>query len=406
MRKTNGVSDRLKRTFLIALLILVASCSGSSDEDADGDSPDGDTPSDGDGYEGPIMHLSTIHVYSDWTPYLYASQDLGEHFATYPGERMVTEYDGWWVTYEVDRGPTGQLTFLFNNGAPEENAANWIRPYGQEDCATCYFATSEDEVWVLDGRVYAQKPEDPIDGDSDAPDGDAETDADGDVDAPDGDAETDADGDVEIDEDTPSLSYTVNFWSGWSQPYIHYSLDGNTGSPSQWTSLPGQAMTPVRAGWWRAAVAVPAPYDLVFLFNDGADDWHKPFGCTGEACHFQTAASTVWVRNGFLYTSEPAYKTYTVHFLSGWTQSYMHYSFDGNTGNPSLWTTPPGTAMNAEGDSRWGLQVDIEATYDLVFLFTDGADGWHHPEGCGDCNFQTALSEFWVQDGQILEQAP
>ncbi len=91
--------------------------------------------------------------------------------------------------------------------------------------------------------------------------------------------------------------------------------------------------------------------------------------------------------------------TYTIHFNSGWTQPYLHYSLDGDENGS--WTTTPGLAMTSEISEWWVIQVDLPEAADLVFLFNDGADQWHHPFGNPTGNFVTSDLEVWVKDGEM-----
>ncbi len=92
--------------------------------------------------------------------------------------------------------------------------------------------------------------------------------------------------------------------------------------------------------------------------------------------------------------------TYRVHYFSGWTPPYMHYSPDLGT----TWTDLPGAAMTAEGNGWWFKDVYSSLVLPLTFVFNDGADNWDNPPGGG--NYTTLDPEVWVKDGVIYTSMP
>ncbi len=263
--------------------------------------------------------------------------------------------------------------------------------------------------------------------DGDTPDGDA---SDGDVadgDMIDGDA---PDGDMELS----FATYRIHYYSGWTQPYLYHSMDGDTGSPSIWTAFPGVTMQSESTSlWWMVDVEIPEPYSLVFLFNDGNGtsvedsnvDWHHPYEC--PTCNFETESLEVWIKDGLMtdyppvepdgdldvveIEPEPTGSDYRVHLYSGWTEAYLYHSYDGNT-SQDPWTPFPGVSMTFENrDQWWVTDVHLEDEAALVFVFNNG-DGvnaadpnvqWHQPYGCSSCNFSTTAAEVWVKDGILTE---
>jgi len=68
---------------------------------------------------------------------------------------MTFENDDLWWRIQVDLAPSYDLVFVFNNGAANQQDADWHNPFGNP---TGNFITSDTEVWVKDGYMTTSKP--------------------------------------------------------------------------------------------------------------------------------------------------------------------------------------------------------------------------------------------------------
>jgi hypothetical protein len=60
---------------------------------------------------------------------------------------------GNWFKYTHNGAWTGTVTFVFNNGNPVDNNADWGKACGSKD-----FVSTDKEFWVVKGLVFSYLP--------------------------------------------------------------------------------------------------------------------------------------------------------------------------------------------------------------------------------------------------------
>ena len=95
--------------------------------------------------------IYTIYLDTLWSEaYLYYLMDDGQ-WSTFPGRAMADVAS--WMKVQVGHDKSeSDLSFLFNNGVDQ-----WHNPSG---CSGegCNFSTSDLDVWIRDGVLYADEP--------------------------------------------------------------------------------------------------------------------------------------------------------------------------------------------------------------------------------------------------------
>lgn len=453
--------------FALALAACGSATSNEPLEPSDGDNENAIEDADtGEREADAAATTLTVHAYSDFQPYLYYSQDGALTWVTYPGLKMGDEGTGWYVAAKVDCGKSGELHFVFNDGAGTQSAARWIKPKGRENEKDAHFIVAAGEVWVKGGELYVQSPD--LDGDTtesvegetadgeipetevtDGDSGESETTVESDTtdhdttdndttdtldttdttDSPDADttdgdttdtepvdadtsdpdlAEPDSVENVETDLDVeqPPVQYafTVHLYSSWTSAKLRYQVDPD-GTNAE------LGMVRDNKGWLTATAYIS--WSDTLHFNPVG-----PNGVivtpTGSSAPFQTKAAEVWIADGgALETSEPEVASYTVHFYSAdWYQPYLYYSPDGSG---TKWTPDGGEAMVVESTNWFKLSVALPKGTHLFFLFNNGANlndsqNWYHPYGHPNDNFSsesvTDAREMWVKGGLLTNSPP
>lgn len=459
------------RLFLLALFALFLAACGSAGStppidvsDGDGTEYEADTTDhaetqDGDASELPEQEADTangkvtVHVYSDFQTYLYYSQDTGVTWVTYPGNKMGDEGTGWYVALNIPTGASGELHFVFNDGATNQSDARWIKPKGQEDDKDAHFIVAAGEYWIKDGELSTNKPD--VDGDgaetveseTDAADNDSVLDGDtadndtADNDVPDGDttdsdsADNDTADNDTTDNDTTDSDTTDNDTtdndstdsdSADGDSTDNDSADNDTAEAEQDEAIesdPDVEQPPTQypftihlysswaASWLRYRVDSDGTDaeqqmqrdDKGWLSTTAYINWSDTLWFTmidkkggivtpiGSTGPFSTKISEVWIMGGMLYDTAPEVASYTVHLFTDWFQPYLFYSSDGD-GN--AWTADGGEMMNIESEKWWRLSVAVPKGKPLIFLFNNGgnlndASNWYHPYGQPGANFST-----------------
>ncbi len=396
MRNTHSIFTWSLLVFVL-LSIGLAGCGGEDDPIADGDwesSSDGDEDTDSndwipDGDTAITTRSITVHLFATDQPYLYYSGNSGQSWSPYPGTAMDDEDDGWWVAANIIRNEPGQLYFLFNDGAAQQDAAQWLKPKGEENCDTCQFRTSLLEVWVKDGLMYDTDPDTPTDGD--ASDGDQ---IDGDTidgDAIDGDS---TDGDV-VDGDTIDGDITDGD-----------VVDGDVvdGDVADGDIVDGDITDGdvVDGDVVDGDVVDGDITDGDIIDGDIVDgdviDGDLADGDVTDGDVIDGDSVDGDLTDGDIETAP----TYRVHYYTGWIPPYIHYSYDAGT----TWTTVPGEAMSLESGQWWVKDIDINPAYPLYFVFNDGGSNWDNPNLDPSQNYETSAGECWVKDGVVYTDGP
>ncbi len=93
----------------------------------------------------------------------------------------------------------------------------------------------------------------------------------------------------------PAQAATVHYFTGWSDPHVHFQAGGS------WTRSPGVRMMPEGGGWYVADTGAGVLREHVF--TDGRGRWdHAPGGANYRA---PAGAAEIWVRGGRVTLAPP-----------------------------------------------------------------------------------------------------
>ena len=171
--------------------------------------------------------------------------------------------------------------------------------------------------------------------------------------------------------------------SGASAVNVHHGYNG-----SNWTDVPGDAMT-LNGTHWDCTFAVPSSAsDLVMCFNDGSvwdnhDGNNWTFSVTGTTTPVVPFSGTAAVD----YATEAAQSPLTVYYnpagrvLAGASSVYVHYGI-ADTNGIQTWTVAPGAAMSSrEGGLYFAATfTPPPGSASLTVCFNNGTDTWDNNE--------------------------
>ena len=180
-------------------------------------------------------------------------------------------------------------------------------------------------------------------------------------------------------------SVTVSYYpsgrplSGASAINVHHGFNG-----SNWTDVPGDAMT-LNGSHWDCTFAVPSSAsNLVMCFNDGSawdnhDGNNWTFSVTGTTVPVVPFTGTANVA----YASDGTQVPLTVYYnpagcdLAGASAVYVHYGLTDTDGN-TVWTVAPGAAMSSrEGGLYFAATfTPPPGSKTLTVCFNDGVSTW------------------------------
>ena len=180
-------------------------------------------------------------------------------------------------------------------------------------------------------------------------------------------------------------SVTVSYYpsgrplSGASAINVHHGFNG-----SNWTDVPGDAMT-LNGSHWDCTFAVPSSAsNLVMCFNDGSawdnhDGNNWTFSVTGTTVPVVPFTGTANVA----YASDGTQVPLTVYYnpagcdLAGASAVYVHSGLTDTDGN-TVWTVAPGAAMSSrEGGLYFAATfTPPPGSKTLTVCFNDGVSTW------------------------------
>lgn len=191
--------------------------------------------------------------------------------------------------------------------------------------------------------------------------------------------------------------------SSWTIAYIHYGVNG------QWTTAPGQRMTPVanNNGWVRADVNNQHAQQIEAVFTDGNNHWVH-VGTTQN--NFVLSGPVVMVENGEAKAGNPCPPDYQPNTLL--TVHYKPQNASDQRGIYVWGTKKDGGTLAGEhhaftGTDAWGKVVTLHLpgayeTNKLHFIVT--TPDWNKFGGDRDLDASSGSATVWV-DGTKAEDA-
>nr|MCR5607720.1 hypothetical protein [Lachnospiraceae bacterium] len=156
------------------------------------------------------------------------------------------------------------------------------------------------------------------------------------------------------------------YYKGFSEPYIHYALNGN------WTDVPGVKMSKYQFVTYThvANIKLNSAKELVCCFNDGNNNWDSDNGknYTFKPGKYLYSDGEMLSLNGRAKLDEEK----IVIYYNGYENPNIHYALRGQ------WTSVPGVPMEKSDIEGYAYKAEFDVTGDeiLTCCFNDGNGNW------------------------------
>ncbi len=237
----------------------------------------------------------------------------------------------------------------------------------------------------------------------------------------------DDDDDDNVDPIAKIFYYNAN---GWSNPYIHYCVDGST-----WTTAPGVKMnTTSSSSYYYYEIDLGSASKVTTCYNNGSGSWDSNNGS-----NYVIKKGIYTVKNGNISsgapngvtvatvtaeptteptvtptetptaeptaeptvapTETPSGNEVTVYYYnsSSWSNVNIHYCPTGGS-----WTTVPGMAMTSYGNGYYSYTIDLGTATGATVCFNNGSN-WDSNNGA---NYTVGTGVYTIKNGSVTATEP
>ncbi|MCR5609487.1 MAG: alpha-amylase [Lachnospiraceae bacterium] len=332
-------------------------------------------------------NIITVYYYSKWgdSTYFHYRIDKGA-WTTSPGKKMsATSISGLYM-FKTSLGTGTKLEFCFNNGSGtwNNNNNNNFKIYAGGDYTISGTTITDGAPEGVTTVVATAAPE----------------------------------------AETVNNVARVYYYTGWTNPYIHYRPNGST-----WTVAPGCAMNVTTVDkYFYYDIDLGSATTATVCFNNGSGSWdsHNNANYTVVAGdNFVMSGNTTYAAPSGVEIPEPEEEnledvdlTLTeeeeivvvtseedeivdnkvkVYYYNSpnWTNVYIHYKVSGGS-----WTVANGVAMEYYGDNLWVYEIDLGAAEAAMVCFNNGSGAW---DSMGGANYAVGTGTYLVKNTVVSE---